>query len=82
MYVTEGDGKNSHYILMVNSDGSLNLNWYDNSSKTVEDEPIMVKRSNGSMMLEYGEKNLFGIRRAIPFLDNKGNLESRWERIK
>lgn len=82
VYVTKGDGVDVHYVLMVNADGSLTFNWYDNTNKMVENDPIMVKKPNGCMMLEYGEKNLFGLRRVIPFLDKDGVLDSRWERIK
>jgi hypothetical protein len=43
--------------------------------------PIMVKVRN-KMMLEYGEPNLFQIRRRIPFTDENGKLEPKWTKIK
>lgn len=82
IYITKGDGASTYYILIVNEDGSLTFNWYGNRCRITEKEPIMSKKPNGCMMLEYGEKNLFGLRKVIPFLDKDGVLDSRWDRIK
>jgi len=82
IYITKGEEVGTHYILMVNEDGSLTLNWYNNECKVSESEPIMTKKTNGCMMLECGDKNTFGLRKVIPFLDEKGVLDSRWDRIK
>ena len=68
-------------MLEVKKDGTLEMNWYMGNAKTKEENPILVKKSDGSMKLEYGEGNLFGIRRRLPFTDKDGNLEERWTKI-
>jgi hypothetical protein len=82
VYVTNASAPNSKYVLMRMVDGTLRLNWYDTDSKIVEEEPTLTKRYDNSMKLEFGEKNLFGIRQVLPFIDSKGELEDRWDRIK
>jgi hypothetical protein len=47
-----------------------------------EDNPIISKRYDGSMKVEYGEENLFGVRQVLCFIDSRGELEERWDRIK
>lgn len=82
VYVTNANTPNSRYVLMRMIDGTLKFNWYDEESVIHEEEPILVKKGDGSMKLEFGEKNLFGIRQNLPFIDSDGNLEDRWDRIK
>lgn len=82
VYVTNATTPNSKYVLMLMVDGTLKFNWYDEDSVIHEEEPTLSKRCDNSMKLEFGEKNLFGIRKTLPFMDSKGNLEDGWDRIK
>ena len=82
VYVTNASTPNSKYVLMRMTDGTLIFNWYDAESIVHEEEPVLIKNDDNSMRLEFGEKNLFGIRQTLSFIDSSGNLEKRWERIK
>jgi hypothetical protein len=82
LYVSEGNVVGSTFVLIVLEDGTLNLTWYMGNKSVKEDNPIISKRYDGSMKVEYGEENLFGVRQVLCFVDSSGKLEDRWDRIK
>ena len=82
LYVSEGNVVGSTFVLMVLEDGTINLTWYMGNKSVKENNPIISKRYDGSMKVEYGEENLFGVRQVLCFADSSGKLEDRWERIK
>ncbi len=82
MYVSRKDVLKSRYILTIMDDGSLNLSWYMGDMKVEEKEPTLSRRYDGSMKIEYGEKNLLGVRQTMCFSDSNGKLEKEWEKIK
>lgn len=82
LYVSEGNVVGSTFVLIVLEDGTLSLTWYMGNKSVKEDNPIISKRYDGSMKVEYGEENLFGVRQVLCFVDSSGKLEDRWERIK
>lgn len=82
LYVSEGNVVDSTYVFMILEDGTLSLTWYMGNQKVEEDNPTISKRYDGSMKIEYGEENLFGVRQVLCFIDSSGQLEERWDRIK
>jgi len=82
LYVSEGNVVGSTFVLMILEDGTPNLTWYMDHKKVEEEHPIIPKRYDGSMKIEYGEQNLFGVRQVLCFIDSRGKLEERWDRIK
>lgn len=82
LYVSEGNVVGSTYVLMILEDGTPSLTWYMGNQKVKEDNPTISKRYDGSMKIEYGEENLFGVRQVLCFIDSSGQLEERWDRIK
>ena len=82
LYVSEGNVVGSTYVLMILEDGTPSLTWYMGNQKVEEDNPTISKRYDGSMKIEYGEENLFGVRQVLCFIDSSGQLEERWDRIK
>ena len=80
MYLSNGNIQDSKNLLMVHKDGTIELEWCLGDTIQVEENPILVKIGR-RMVLEYGTPNLFGVREMMPFQDEQGNLESRWERI-
>jgi hypothetical protein len=82
LYVSEGNVVGSTFVLIVLEDGTLSLTWYMGNKSVKEDNPIISKRYDGSMKVEYGEENLFGVRQVLCFIDSSGKLEERWNRIK
>jgi len=80
--VSEGNVVGSTFVLMILEDGTPNLTWYMGNQKIEENNPTISKRYDGSMKVEYGEENLFGVRQILCFVDSSGKLEDRWERIK
>ena len=82
LYVSEGNVVDSTYVFMILEDGTLSLTWYMGNQKAEEDNPTISKRYDGSMKIEYGEENLFGVRQVLCFIDSSGQLEERWDRIK
>ena len=82
LYVSEGNVVGSTYVLMILEDGTPSLTWYMGNQKVEEDNPTISKRYDGSMKVEYGEENLFGVRQVLCFIDSSGKLEERWNRIK
>ncbi len=82
LYVSEGNVVGSTFVLMILEDGTPNLTWYMDNKKVEEENPIISKRYDGSMKIEYGEQNLFGVRQVLCFIDSRGKLEERWDRIK
>ena len=81
MYLCDGERVGSKYLLTVHEDGLLRLKWCCGNVSEAQVNPIMVKVRN-KMMLEYGEPNLFQIRRRLPFTDENGKLEPKWTKIK
>ena len=82
LYVSEGNVVDSTYVFMILEDGTPSLTWYIGNQKVEEDNPTISKRYDGSMKIEYGEENLFGVRQVLCFIDSSGQLEKRWDRIK
>lgn len=82
LYVSEGNVVGSTFVLMILEDGTPNLTWYMGNQKIEENNPTISKRYDGSMKVEYGEENLFGVRQVLCFIDSSGELEERWDRIK
>ena len=82
LYVSDGNVVDSTYVFMILEDGTPSLTWYMGNQKVEEDNPTISKRYDGSMKLEYGEENLFGVRQVLCFIDSSGQLEKRWDRIK
>ena len=82
LYVSEGNVVGSTFVLMILEDGTPNLTWYMGNQKIEENNPTISKRYDGSMKVEYGEENLFGVRQVLCFIDSSGELEKRWDRIK
>ena len=82
LYVSEGNVVVSTYVFMILEDGTPSLIWYMGNQKVEEDNPTISKRYDGSMKIEYGEENLFGVRQVLCFIDSSGQLEERWDRIK
>ena len=82
LYVSESNVVGSTYVLMILEDGTPRLTWYMGNQKVEEDNPTISKRYDGSMKIEYGEENLFGVRQVLCFIDSSGQLEKRWDRIK
>ena len=81
MYLCDGEIVGSKYLLTVADDGFLKLKWYYDGISKAQTNPIMVKVRN-KMMVEYGEPNVFQIRRKLPFTDENGKLEPKWTKIK
>ena len=82
LYVSDGNVVDSTYVFMILEDGTPSLTWYMGNQKVEEDSPTISKRYDGSMKIEYGEENLFGVRQVLCFIDSSGQLEERWDRIK
>ena len=82
LYVSDGNVVDSTYVFMILEDGTPSLTWYMGNQKVEEDNPTISKRYDGSMKIEYGEPNLFGVRQVLCFIDSSGQLEKRWDRIK
>lgn len=82
LYVSEGNVVGSTFVLMILEDGTPNLIWYMGNRKIEEDNPTISKRYDGSMKVEYGEDSIFGDRQVLCFIDSRGQLEERWDRIK
>ena len=82
LYVSDGNVVDSTYVFMILEDGTPSLTWYIGNQKVEEDNPTISKRYDGSMKIEYGEENLFGVRQVLCFIDSSGQLEKRWDRIK
>ena len=82
LYVSDGNVVDSTYVFMILEDGTPSLTWYMGNQKVEEDNPTISKRYDGSMKIEYGEENLFGVRQVLCFIDSSGQLEERWYRIK
>lgn len=83
IYVSDGNIADSKYTLIIMSDGTVRLTWYQGAVRSIEKEPIIVKRGIGNCaFIEYGVPNLFGIRASLPFMDEEGDLVERWEKIK
>ena len=82
LYVSDGNVVDSTYVFMILEDGTPSLTWYMGNQKVEEDSPTISKRYDGSMKIEYGEENLFGVRQVLCFIDSSGQLEKRWDRIK
>jgi hypothetical protein len=80
IYLTDGEIKNSKYLLMVHEDGYLVMKWCYEDLIEVQPNPSLIKVGR-KMVLEYGEPNLFNIKQRIAFQDEQGKLESRWEKI-
>ena len=82
LYVSDGNVVDSTYVFMILEDGTPSLTWYMGNQKVEEDNPTISKKYDGSMKIEYGEENLFGVRQVLCFIDSSGQLEKRWDRIK
>ena len=82
LYVSDGNVVDSTYVFMILEDGTPSLTWYMGNQKVEEYNPTISKRYDGSMKIEYGEPNLFGVRQVLCFIDSSGQLEERWDRIK
>ena len=82
LYVSDGNVVDSTYVFMILEDGTPSLTWYMGNQKVEEDNPTISKRYDGSMKIEHGEENLFGVRQVLCFIDSSGQLEKRWDRIK
>ena len=82
MYVSRKDVLKYRYVLCIMYDGSVTLSWYMGDMKVDEKEPTLCRRYDGSMKIEYGEKNLLGVRQTMCFSDANGKLEKEWEKIK
>ena len=82
LYVSDGNVVDSTYVFMILEDGTPSLTWYMGNQKVEEYNPTISKRYDGSMKIEYGEENLFGVRQVLCFIDSSGQLEERWDRIK
>ena len=82
LYVSDGNVVDSTYVFMILEDGTPSLTWYMGNQKVEEDNPTISKRYDGSMKIEYGAENLFGVRQVLCFIDSSGQLEKRWDRIK
>lgn len=80
MYLCDGEIVGSKYILFV-YDNELDLKWYYYEISEKQVNPIFIKSGN-SMVLEYGEPNLFQVRQKIPFVNENGELEKKWIKIK
>ena len=72
LYVSEGNVIGSIYVLMILEDGTPSLTWYMGNSKVEEKNPIISKRYDGSMKIEYGEET-YTNRRKIKRKNNKFN---------
>ena len=72
LYVSEGNVIGSTYVLMILEDGTPSLTWYMGNSKVEEKNPIISKRYDGSMKIEYGEET-YTNRRKIKRKNNKFN---------
>lgn len=80
IYLTEGEIPDSKYLLMVYEDGFLVMKWCYEDLVEVQPNPILTKVGR-KMILEYGQPNLFSIRQRLPFQDEQGNLDDRWEKV-
>ena len=72
LYVSEGNVVGSTYVLMILEDSTPSLTWYMGNSKVEEKNPIISKRYDGSMKIEYGEET-YTNRRKIKRKNNKFN---------
>jgi hypothetical protein len=82
LYVSDGNVVGSTFVFMITESGVPSLTWYMGNNKVIEKNPIISKKHDGSIKIEYGEQNLFGIRQVLCFIDSSGKLEERWDRIK
>lgn len=82
LYLTDGNIKDSHYVFMVMGNGTVKLIWYLGDTKYDEPFTTLIRNKDGSMKIEYGDKNVLGQRRILNFTDNKGNIDPRWTKIK
>lgn len=80
IYLSDGEVKGSKNLLLVYDDGYLVLKWCYEDLIETQVNPILSKVGK-KMILEYGEPNLFNLRQRIPFQDELGNLDGRWEKI-
>jgi len=82
LYVSKGNVVGSTFVFMIMENGTPILMWYMGNSSVKEHNPTINKKTNGSMVIEYGSPNLFGVRQTLPFVDANGELEEKWEKIK
>lgn len=82
VYICDGNLVDSKYVLCVMLNGDISLVWYSGTLRIEQYDPIVIKKENKKMVIEYGTPNLFGIRPNLEFFDKDGNLEKKWSRIK
>lgn len=79
MYEGEDTLKDSKYLLIIYSDGTLKLTWYY-KDKVVEEPNPVLRPSGKGLRLEYGNSKVLS---SVPFTGyNDGVLDKRWEKIK
>lgn len=80
IYLSNSDVGNSKNLLLVYDNDSIVLKWCNGNVIEIQESPTLINIGRRTL-IEYGEPNLFGIRRKIPFKNDVGNLESMWEKI-
>ena len=80
IYLTHAEIKDSKYLLFVYDNGSIVLKWCYEDIVEIQPNPILEKVGK-KMILEYGEPNLFFFFYSLPFQDEQGNLDERWEKV-
>ena len=82
MYLTDGEIVGSKYLLMVKSDGTVELNWYNGDTKKEMEKPCLTRCLKG-MKVIYGVPNNMGIRPSMEVIDyDSGKLATRWKQLK
>jgi hypothetical protein len=80
MYLANANLQNAKYILLVYDNDSIVLKWCCGDIIMIQENPSITKVGR-KIILEYGEVNLLGTRRNLPFQDEQGKLEKIWEKI-
>lgn len=80
IYLANGEIVGSKYLLIVYDNDDILLEWCYEDIVEIQVNPSITKIGR-RVMVEYGEPNLFQIRRNLPFQDEQGNLEKIWEKI-
>ena len=80
IYEIDGFMNGSKYVLTINEDNSVQLEYYEGSTRIVEPNVEIVDGgNNGGKRLEFGTST---VKSSFPFKNyNDGKLDSKWTRI-
>ena len=80
IYEIDGFMSGSKYVLTINEDESVQLDYYEGTTRITECNPQIVPcGNNGGKRLEFGTST---VKSSFPFKNyNDGKLDSKWTQI-